>query len=354
MHYAGPMIITGIKGTTLNDDEKSFIEKEKIGGVILFSRNYESPSQIAMLVNSIQALRDEYPLFISVDHEGGRVMRFKNHFTQFPPMLQIAKKNSPKLCFEVFNIMSAELNACGINLSYAPVCDVIEMNTDENTIIGDRSFGSDPEEVSKFVSAAVRGLQANNIIACAKHFPGHGITTVDSHLQLPVIDASLDELKQREFIPFKKAVKSRVEFVMMAHLLVKSIDESLPTSLSANAYDLLRKELKFSKIIVSDAMEMKAIANKFKIEDSAVMAINAGSDMLIYGNIDEAKIATATINDALKTKKIKSTNYQQKIERIMDCKKRYFSNYNPIYIPTVTDGFKPHNSKTILDQLLLK
>ena len=149
MYHAGPLIITGIKGTTLTDDEKSFIEKEKVGGVILFTRNYESPAQLAMLVNSIQVLRDEYPLFISVDHEGGRVMRFKNHFTQFPPMLEVTKKKSPKLCFEVFNIMSAELSACGVNLSYAPVCDLF--TNPKNTVIGDRSFGSNPEEVSKFV-----------------------------------------------------------------------------------------------------------------------------------------------------------------------------------------------------------
>lgn len=353
MYSAGQLIISGIQGTTLTDEEKSFIENEKIGGVILFSRNYESPTQLAQLVNSIQALRDEYPLFIAVDHEGGRVIRFKNHFTQFPSMRRVAEKGSPKLCYEVHKLMAEELSACGVNLSFSPVCDLLTNPT--NSVIGDRAFGSDPEEVSKYVSAAVRGLEANHVLACAKHFPGHGDTLAgnagDSHSELPVVETGLDQLLERELIPFNKAVKARVEMVMMAHLVVKAIDSRLPCTLSDKAHLFLREKLKFNKIIISDDMEMQAITKYYPEEEVAVMAILAGSDMLIYRSCKEAKKATTYLQDALKTKKIKNNEFEKKLNRIMECKKAYLSDYRPLYIPSVVEKINTKSALELLRQL---
>lgn len=344
----GQLIISGIKGTALLPEEIEFIKNEKLGGIIFFAHNFEDPAQLAELVNSIQKLRDEYPLFISVDQEGGRIIRFKKHFTQFPSMLDLARMDSPKLVFEVHQILAKELAACGINLSYSPCCDIL--TNPENTVIGDRAYGTDAETVEKYISAAIRGLQTNGVLACAKHFPGHGGTTQDSHYDLPLVKTSLQQMRQRELIPFVKASKSRVEFMMMAHLMVDALDDKLPTSLSAKAYDFLRNETKFTKIVITDDMEMKAIADRFSIEEAAVLAMNAGTDMLLYRFMDDAKKALNAIREATKKRVIKKEGLLEKLGRVERCKKEYFSNYQPIYIPKISEAFNTLDAKKIMDQ----
>lgn len=348
MDNLGQLIITGIKGLALTPEEENFIKTEKIGGVILFAHNFNDPAQLAELVNSIQKLRDEYPLFISVDHEGGRVIRFKKHFTQFPAMLELTKINSPKLIYEVHEVMAKELSACGINLSFSPCCDILA-NT-ENKVIGDRAFGDNPEDVEKHISAAIRGLQTNGVIACAKHFPGHGGTTKDSHFDLPLVKTTLQELKDFELKPFVKASKSRVEMMMMAHLMVDAIDHELPTSLSPKAYDFLRSEAKFTKIVITDDMEMKAIADRFSIEESAVKAMKAGADILLYRFSEDAAKALGAIREAVKVKDIKKDQLLEKLQRVENCKKDYLSKYQPIYIPKIGEAFNSPAAKKILEQ----
>lgn len=348
MDNFGQLIITGIKGLTLTAEETEFIKEGKIGGVILFAHNFEDPAQLAELVNSIQKLRDEYPLFISVDHEGGRVIRFKKHFTQFPAMLDLAKMNSPKLIYEVHEVMAKELAACGINLSFSPCCDVL--TNPGNKVIGDRAYGDNAEDVGKHISAAIRGLQTNGVIACAKHFPGHGGTTKDSHFDLPLVKTSLDEIREVELQPFIKASKARVEMMMMAHLMVDALDHELPTTLSPKAYDFLRSETKFSKIVITDDMEMKAIADRYSIEQAAVKALKAGTDILLYRFAEDAMKALEAIREAVKTKELKKDQLSEKLQRIENCKKEYFSTYQPIYIPKISEAFNSPAAKKILDQ----
>ncbi len=348
MDNFGQLIITGIEGVALTAEEATFIKDEKIGGVILFAHNYTDPAQLAELVNNIQKLRDEYPLFIAVDHEGGRVIRFKSHFTQFPPMLELSKSGSPKLIYEVHEIMAKELAACGINLSFSPCCDIL--TNPDNKVIGDRAFGDNAEDVEKNISAAIRGLQTNGIISCAKHFPGHGGTTKDSHFDLPLVKTSLEEIKAIELQPFIKASKSRVEMMMMAHLMVDAIDHELPTTLSAKAYNFLRQETKFSKIVITDDLEMKAIADRYSIEESAVMAMKAGADILLYRFSADAMKALAAVREAVKTKAIKKDNLIEKLQRVENCKKEYLSTYQQVYIPKVGTAFNSPAAKKILDQ----
>lgn len=348
MDNYGQLIISGLKGTSLTAEESHFIKNEKLGGVILFAHNFEDPAQLAELVNNIQKLRDEYPLFIAVDQEGGRVMRFKKHFTQFPSMMDAARMDSPKLVFELHQIMAKELAACGINLSFSPVCDIL--TNPENKVIGDRAYGSDAETVEKYISAAIRGLQTSGLLSCAKHFPGHGGTTQDSHFELPLVKTSAEELRQREMIPFIKASKSRVEFMMMAHLMVDAIDDKLPTSLSPKAYEFLRQETKFNKVVITDEMEMKAIADKFSIEDAAVMALNAGADMLLYRFMEDAEKALAAIREAAKKRTIKKEALIEKLQRIERCKKENLATYNPIYIPKISESFGTTEAKKFMDQ----
>lgn len=348
MDNFGQLIISGIKGTSLDASEIDFIKNEKLGGIILFPHNFEDPAQLAELVNSIQKHRDEYPLFISVDHEGGRVMRFKKHFTQFPSMMDLAKQNSPKLVFEVHELMAKELHACGINLIFSPCCDIL--TNPDNKVIGDRAYGTDAETVEKYISAAIRGLQTNGVLACAKHFPGHGDTAQDSHFELPLVKTSIEELRNREMIPFIKASKSRVEFMMMGHLLVDALDEKHPTTLSPKAYEFLRNETKFTKIIITDDMEMKAIADKFSTEEAAVHALNAGTDMLMYRHMEEAVKALKGIREAVKKRTIRKESLIEKLGRIERCKKEHYSNYQPIYIPKIADAFNSNESKKLQEQ----
>ncbi len=348
MDNFGQLVISGIAGTSLTPEESKFIQNEKLGGIILFSHNFEDPSQLAELVNSIQKLRDEYPLFISVDHEGGRVLRFKKHFTQFPAMLELARIESPKLIFETHQVIAKELTACGINLVFSPCCDILTNPT--NTAVGDRAFGTDALTVEKHISAAIRGLQTNGLLACAKHFPGHGGTTKDSHFDLPLVKTSVEDLRQTELIPFVKASKSRVEFMMMGHLLVDAIDEKLPTSLSSKAYEFLRNETKFTKIVVTDDMEMKAVSDRHSIEEAALLAITAGADMLLYRNPESAMKAVGAIREASKKRNLKKEILVEKLNRIEKCKKEFLSKYQPIYIPKITDAFHSNEAKSLMDQ----
>jgi beta-N-acetylhexosaminidase len=345
----GQLIICGIKGTALLPEEIAFIKEEKLGGIILFSHNFEDPAQLAELVNSIQKHRDEYPLFIAVDQEGGRVVRFKKHFSQFPAMLDIASLDSPKLVFEIHQVLAKELHACGINLLFSPCCDILTNN--ENKVIGDRAFGRDAETVEKFISAAIRGIQTTGMISCAKHFPGHGGTTQDSHFDLPLVKTSLDELRKKEMIPFIKASKSRVEFMMMAHLLVDAIDEKLPTSLSAKAYNFLRSETKFSKLVITDDMTMKAITDKYSVEEAAVLALSAGADVLLYRTLDDAQKALLAVREAVKKRTLNREQIIEKLLRIEKCKKTNFAEYQPIYIPKITDSFNSIEAKKLAEHL---
>lgn len=352
MIQLGQLVITGVSGLTLNEEEKKFIEKEDIGGVILFQENYESPAQLAELVNNIQMLRKEYPLFICTDHEGGRVMRFKTHFTQFPPMLDIASLDSPKLFFEIATIMSEELLACGINLNLAPVCDI--WNNEQNKVIWNRAFGKDPETVSKYISSMIRGFQTNGLLSCAKHFPGHGNTIKDSHFDLPIVKKPLAEIREVELQPFIKAIKARVDVIMMAHLIVEEIDSELPCSLSPRAHELLRNELKYKGLILSDDMQMKAITNHRGTGEAAMMAIKAGSDLVEYRDMSEAMLGLEGLKKAQKDKVIKPYEFTDRLGRIEETKKRFFTDYKLIYAPDIEKKFNRKVTQAFVEDLRKK
>lgn len=348
----GQLLFTGIEGTSLTPEEKEFIEKESVGGVIIFERNFESPAQLAELVNNIQTLRDEYPLFIGIDHEGGRVHRLKDAFTHFPAMGDLATIGSPKTIFQIHKIMADELGAVGVNVNFAPVCDVRSEIT--TSAIGSRAFGHDPYEVEKFISAAIRGLQTSNVLACAKHFPGHGATKKDSHLELPYITKTMDELMEKDLIPFVKSVKSRVEFMMIGHMVVDSFNKELPATLSPEVYQYLKKTMKFQKIAITDDMDMGAIINNYSYEEAAVMALKAGADMLMYRGVPSAMKALKGINEALKKKELKKDDLSVKVKKVENTKRQYFKEYRPIFIPGIANKIKSNQSQILVDQLVQK
>lgn len=345
----GQLFITGISGTHLSTEEEIFIQKENIGGVILFKNNYESPAQLAELVNNIQSLRDNFPLFIATDHEGGRVQRFKDGFTIIPPMLDVARTQSPKLCFEIAQLAAKELMSCGVNLNLGPVCDIF--SNPKNTVIGDRSFGDNIDDVNKFVSAVIRGQQTSGIISCAKHFPGHGDTLEDSHFKLPIIKKSLNELRDFEFQPFIKAAKSRVDMIMMAHLKVDSIDPDNICTFSKNAYDLIRNELKFKRVIITDDMEMKAISTELSLGQAALNALTAGADLVEYRSFEACREAYEFVKEATASGSLSKALINEKYERILELKKKYLSTYAPTYIPDVSGTVGTQTHLDIVDQV---
>lgn len=330
----GQLIITGISGTDLTIEEEKFISDNQIGGVILFAYNYENPIQLAGLCQKIQSLSKSAPLFISVDQEGGRVRRFKTHFIQLPSMLELGRLGSPKLVYEAHHIMATELSACGINLNFSPVCDI--WTNPSNKVIGDRAFGTDPETVSKFVSAAIRGLQSGNVCSCAKHFPGHGDTSLDSHYDLPVVKKDLEVLRGMEMIPFVKAAKSKVDFFMMAHLIVEFIDKGYPTSLCEKAYDLLRSETRFQGLIITDDLEMKAITDRHTVENASQLALKAGANILLYRSVTAAQQGLEGVRKNSREDHFMGKRIQENISQILDFKRRKILPYRPISVSETT------------------
>ncbi len=351
MENLGQLLMIGIKSTVLDEEERSFIEKEKIGGIILFKHNYENIVQLASLINDIQKLRDEYPLFISVDHEGGRVQRFRDPFSHFPAMRKLADLASPKKIFEVHHRMGEELLSCGINMSYSPVCDIL-LNKDCE-VIGDRSFGEDAETVSNCVSAAIRGLEDARVLSCAKHFPGHGRVSIDSHFDLPIDETTTkEEWMKEDLLPFIKAVKSRVPFIMMAHLVLKSLDEEKCASFSVKAHNFLREELKYQRIIISDDLEMQAaLAHGVGMGQAGVQAIEAGSDMVIVRSFEGSKKVLLALKDAHKKKELSNSKLTMAFKRIEEVKKSYLQDYRPVYIPEMQEFFKKGERKVYLEKI---
>ena len=266
---------------------RSLAREFGLGGVIFFSRNIQEPEQVAELSHDSQALAGELPLWVSVDQEGGRVARLKDPFTVWPPMATLGRSGDPALATRFAAALAAELKAVGITLDYAPVLDI--HTNPKNPIIGDRALAESAEGVAKLGAAVIRGLQDNGVAACGKHFPGHGDTSVDSHLELPLVEHPPDRIRRVECVPFREAVRAEVAFMMTAHILVPALDEERPATLSPTIVTgILREEIGYQGVILSDDLEMKAIARTYAVPDAAVQAIAAGCDGLLICSGDIA------------------------------------------------------------------
>lgn len=284
----GQLLMIGIQGKTLSHEERDFIVENNIGGVILFSRNFESLEQLHELCQELYSLSaeqsDRSPLFIAVDQEGGRVQRFKtNGFPHWPPLSVAGELDNTSVTFQWAQLLSQELKCLGFNLNFAPALDVL--TNPSNKVIGDRAFSTDFRVVEKHASAWVRGALKAGILSCAKHFPGHGNTLLDSHEDLPRESVSRETLLGRELVPFKKAFRSKVDFVMMSHIVYENIDSKNPASLSKTLIDdLLKKQMGFRGIIFTDDLDMGALRKHYSVEEIPVLAVLAGCEILLYCN----------------------------------------------------------------------
>lgn len=330
----GQHMLIGISGHALTNDEKKFIVENNISGVVLFARNVSEPKQIHALCSEIQALRhqmaDKAPLFIGIDMEGGRVARLKAPFTIWPPLKKLGDLDAPSVSFHLANKMGQELKSVGINLDFAPCVDIF--TNEKNTVIGDRSISTDAEMVAKHASALVRGYIKSDVIACAKHFPGHGNTIVDSHEDLPVEELDMARLEACELIPFKRSFKARVDMVMTAHIMFPKVDADWPVTLSEIFLkDILREQMRYKGLIITDDLDMKAMANHYSQEMIPVRALQAGADLLLYCNEpDSPPRAIEDITAALAQGKLKKEDLEVTRQKILQYKKDLIPHPDPM------------------------
>ncbi len=271
--------MTGFSGTELNAELKYLIGEIKVGGVILFSRNIRSPAQVRSLCQSIQDYAvscGQPPLLIAVDQEGGTVARLKAPFTEFsgPPFIR-----TPGDAARFGDITGRELSGVGINMNMAPVLDVVPKNLD--TIMMERVFGHDPDHAGQMGAIVIRHLQENGVFAVAKHFPGIGRTTLDSHLDLPTLECPLDVLEACDLLPFKKAIAGQVAGIMLSHVRYTAIDHEWPASLSPHVVALLRQKLGYTGLIITDDLDMGAIARHFDIKTAVRQLLFAAVDIAL-------------------------------------------------------------------------
>jgi beta-N-acetylhexosaminidase len=311
----GQLLLAGFDGDRLPIEVRSLAREFSLGGVTLFARNIVEPEQVAELCFDAAGLTADVPAWVSIDQEGGRVARLKAPFTEWPPMATLGRSGDVALAERFARALAAELRAVGVTLDFAPVLDV--HTNPKNPIIGDRALAGSAEDVARLGTAIVRTLQDQGIAACGKHFPGHGDTTTDSHLELPLVVHPPEVLREREFRPFEAAIEAGVASIMTAHVLVPALDEEKPATLSKRIVQgILRDELKFAGVIWSDDLEMKALANDYAVPDAAVLAIAAGCDgvLICSGNhdvqaatlealihaVEEERLPLARVEDALK------------------------------------------------------
>jgi beta-N-acetylhexosaminidase len=276
----GQLLFAGFHGAEVPRELADLLAQGRLGGVILFARNIQGPEQVRGLTAALHAAAPaELPVLLAIDQEGGRVQRLRAPWTEWPPMRRLGERDDPAETAAVAAAVARELTDLGIGLDFAPVVDV-DTNP-ANPVIGDRSFARDPARVGRHAAAFVTAMQAAGVAACAKHFPGHGDTTSDSHLELPRLEHDLDRLREVELPPFRAAIAAGVASVMTAHVLFPRLDRARPATLAPDVMHLLRGELGFDGVVFSDDLEMKAVADHFAPEPLVRGSLEAGCDALL-------------------------------------------------------------------------
>ncbi|HEX9133943.1 MAG TPA: beta-N-acetylhexosaminidase [Ktedonobacteraceae bacterium] len=327
----GQLLMVGFLGDTPSREIIDLIQRYHVGNILLFSRNVRDARQVLELTQSLQMIAREagqrYPLLIAIDQENGIVQRLGEAVTILPGNMALGAIGTEEMAYKVALATGHELKALGINMNLAPVVDI--NNNPANPVIGVRSFGEDPQQVARLGAAVVKGYHAAGILSCLKHFPGHGDTAVDSHLALPMIPYTLERLAAVELVPFRSGIEAGTESVMIAHVAFPALTErdSLPATLSpAIVEGLLREQLGFNGVILSDCLEMKAISDTFGTERAAVMALQAGIDLvLVSHHYTRQRGSIEAILRAVRTEELSLHMVQQAAEHVLKLKARYLS-----------------------------
>jgi beta-N-acetylhexosaminidase len=346
----GQLFAVGFPGKNITPEIKTLIHDYHIGSIILFAHNIGTPQEVFQLTKALQREAKEagykYPLLIAIDEENGTVKRLGKDAGEYPGAMAVSATDDLQIAYDLGVATGDNLSKLGINWNYAPVLDV--NNNPNNPVIGVRSFGENPETVAKFGVATMKGLQDGGVATSIKHFPGHGDTNIDSHFSMPRIDHSIDRLHEVELMPFKTAIKEGADSVMTAHIVFPALEseEGRPATLSKKIItNLLREELDFNGVIVTDALEMKAISDNFGISEGAVEALNAGADKILIGHLPEEqfkalkRVEEAVINDEISKKRIKES-----LTRVNELKEKY-TNWQTLDLENTSDIPKSFNNK---------
>lgn len=330
------MFCVGFHGQAPSEDLKGLVEMG-VRNVIVFGRNIERPEQVFELTAAVKGLSSE-PVMICIDQEGGRVRRLQEGFTKIPAMRLVGHTKDPMLARHVGVVLGKELRSVNVDVDFAPCMDV-DTNP-ANPVIAARSFGADPHLVGRLGCEVIVGLQAHGVVACAKHFPGHGDTHLDSHKDLPILEHSIQRLETVELPPFKAAVDAGVASIMSAHVIMKPLDEKYPATLSANVLDgILRKRFGFDGVIYTDDFEMKAIADHYGFEESIVMGIRAGCDViLICHTPEQQRKGIETAIKAVERGEIPRQRIEESNKRIDRLIHKYFHPAGKKYVPVAPDN----------------
>lgn len=321
----GQMIMVGIDSNFITERTKKLILKYKIGGVILYRKNFKTYKDMLNLINELKNLNksNKVPLFISIDQEGGRVNRMPKEFLNLPAANKIAKTKNMEILRNSAEITGKILRESGINMNFSPVLDIKRF--DDGHVIGDRSYGENKEGVIEYGIPVMQQLQKQGIISVIKHFPGHGATKRDSHFRLPIIDIPINELEKEDMEVFNQAIKNGADAILVGHLRVKKATGIFPASLSRKfIIRSLRQKYRFKGIVISDDLKMRAIRLVYGPKLSIKKAFEAGNDIIIFrfNKKDEEEAITEIINLTQKNK-IKEFRINRSVKRVLNIKDKY-------------------------------
>jgi beta-N-acetylhexosaminidase len=354
----GLLLMIGVSGHHPDNIVEQQMKKNHVASYLLFQKNTPTPRVTKTLTQELNQTAEKYhlpKLLIAIDQEHGRVIRLKEGITRLPAAYALGRLNNPKFVYDTCYISGCELRSLGINVNFAPVADI--NSNPENPIIGTRSFGEQPDIVSKMVRHAIQGFRDAGILCSAKHFPGHGDVAIDSHLDLPVSEKSLEELYQMELTPFQTAISESVPIIMTAHILYPKIDSIWPATLSPMILTkLLREKLNYKGIIISDDLEMKALNRYGDHPDLAIQMINAGCDMLIISENLTHDISVDSVYQALlkavQNNMISEKRLNESVQRLLDLRKQ-LSTEN-VNHPEIREPKHVETSHQIMKQIFLE
>lgn len=335
----GQLLIVGFEGTTIDNNTRYLIENLKVGGVILFQRNIKNIDQVVDLTNGLKDINknNKAPLFISTDEEGGNISRLPEGYKKLPNAKQIGDLDDLDFSFKFGELLGIRLKSLGINLNYGPVMDI--NSNPSNPVIGNRAFGNKSKIVTRNGIGVLKGIKSVNVIPSIKHFPGHGDTDMDSHVNLPIINKSLEDIKKLELIPFQRSIEEGIDMVMVAHILFPEIDKNYPSTMSENIINkLLREELGYDGVVISDDLTMGAITKNYSLEDASLKFLEAGGDIiLICHGIDNPSKIVEYIKEAVEKNILTIEDIDKKLYRILSLKDKYHLEDNSIEIPNMEE-----------------
>jgi beta-N-acetylhexosaminidase len=340
----GRLFIAGLAGPEVDADTVNLIRRYQLGGIILFSRNVRDPLQLARLCSELQKVSMEdsgFPLFLAIDQEGGRVARLKPPFSQFPGNEAIGNSPNPEeSALHYASITAKEMALVGLNMNLAPVMDVTQPNMDSH-LLG-RTFSHDPSVVAKLGEIVIETLQGRGVMAVAKHFPGLGSSNLDPHQDLPTVEAPLEEMDSIHLPPFAAAIAARVSAIMTSHAVYPVLEPGVPATLSKNTVsNLLRGQMNFKGLIISDDLEMGAIAKDKELPEASAEAFKAGVDILLICSNQRLVIAgIEAIRDKILSGQIPEERLHESLERIEKYKKRFLCPHKETSLGAVENYFR--------------